>query len=120
MSSSGCAASLALRVFFIISTLPFRRTAGADDPNGPHSSRSLLCSSFGASRCRGEGMLVQWVNCMRVKQHSMGNLSPVPHPQRDSAEREVFRKQSVLVPVEFLALSALRASHQANALLTEN
>jgi hypothetical protein len=27
-----------VRVFFIISTLPFRRTAGADDPNG---SRAL-------------------------------------------------------------------------------
>src|SRR6266852_3777958 len=34
MSSSGSGDWLAVRVFFIISTFPFRRTTGADDPNG--------------------------------------------------------------------------------------
>jgi hypothetical protein len=38
MSLSGFGGRLAVRVFFIISTLTFRRAAGADDPNG---SRAL-------------------------------------------------------------------------------
>src|SRR5258708_5000725 len=37
MSGSGSGAWLALRFFFIILTFLFRRTAGADDPNGPRA-----------------------------------------------------------------------------------